>query len=57
MVHSNTPSTSQKLCGPKNVSYDAQLCPIIVKSPSAPSAEATHQIANRHYEEVNLEEP
>ncbi len=24
----------------------------IVKSPSAPSAEATHQMANRHYEEV-----
>jgi hypothetical protein len=45
-------NTSQKLCGPKNVSYDKQLRPIIVKSPSAPSAQATHPIANRHYEEV-----
>ncbi len=43
---------SKTISGPKNVSYDAQLCPIIVKSPSAPSAEATHQIANRHFEEV-----
>ncbi len=41
-----------KNSGPKNVSYDAQLRPIIVKSPSAPSAEATHQIANRHCEKV-----
>jgi hypothetical protein len=40
------------ISGPKNVSYDKQLCPIIVKSPSAPSAQATHQITNRHYEEV-----
>ncbi len=46
-------ATSQKtISGPKNVSYDAQLCPIIVKSPSAPSAQATHQIANKHYEEA-----
>ena len=45
--------TSQKISGPKNVSYDEQLRPIIVKSPSAPSAQATHQIANRHYEQVN----
>ncbi len=46
--------TSQKLhiSGPKNVSYDAQRCPIIVKSPSAPSAQATHQITYTHYEEV-----
>jgi hypothetical protein len=44
---------SKTISGPKNVSYNApQLRPIIVKSPSAPSAEATHQIANRHYEEV-----
>jgi hypothetical protein len=43
---------SKAISGPKHVSYDTQLRPIIVKSPSAPSAEATHQIANRHYEEV-----
>jgi hypothetical protein len=43
---------SKTISGPKNVSYDAQLRPIIVKSPSAPSAEATHQIINRQYEEV-----
>ena len=43
---------SKTICEHKNVSYDAQLRPIIVKSPSAPSAQATHQIANRHYEEV-----
>jgi hypothetical protein len=47
----------KEISGPKNVSYDAQVCPIIVKSQGAPSAEATHQIANRHYEDVNLEEP
>jgi hypothetical protein len=45
-------STDKEISGPKNVSYDAQLRPIIVKSPSAPSAEATHQIAKRNYEEV-----
>jgi hypothetical protein len=43
---------SKTMSGPKNVSYDTQLCLIIVKSPSAPSAEATHQIANRHYDKV-----
>ena len=43
---------SKNISGPKNVSYDAQLHPIIVKSPGAHSAEVTHQIANRHYEEV-----
>jgi hypothetical protein len=42
-----------KISGPKNVSYDAQIRPIIVKSPSAASgAQATDQITNRHYEEV-----
>jgi hypothetical protein len=45
------------MSGPKNVSYDEQLCPIIVKSPSAPSAQATHQIAKRHYEEVKFSCP
>jgi hypothetical protein len=45
------------LSGPKYVSYDAQLCPIIVKSPSAPSAQATQLIANRHYEEVKSSYP
>ncbi len=43
---------SKTIKGPKNVSYDAQLRPIILKSPNAPSAQATHQTANRHYEEV-----
>jgi hypothetical protein len=36
---------SKTISGPKNVTYDAQLCPNIVQSLSAPSAQATHQNA------------
>ena len=44
-------STSQKISGPKNVSYDAQLCPIIAMSQRALNAQLTRQIVDRHYEE------
>jgi hypothetical protein len=44
--------TSQKLCGPKNVSYDAKLCPIIAKSQRAPNAQLTRHIVDRHFEEL-----
>jgi hypothetical protein len=43
-------TTSQKLCENKNVSYEAHLCPIIVKAQRAPNAEATLQIVDRQYE-------
>jgi hypothetical protein len=35
----------------KNVSYEAHLCPIIVKVQRAPNEQATLQIIDRHYEE------
>ena len=39
------------MCEHKNVSYEAHLCPIIVKAQGAPNAQATLQIVDRHYEE------
>jgi hypothetical protein len=42
----------KEISGPKNVSYDAQLCPIIAKSQRAPNAQLTCQIVDRHYEEL-----
>ncbi len=39
------------VCENKNVSYEAHLCPIIVKAQRAPNAQATLQIVHRHYEE------
>ncbi len=42
---------SKTLCERKNVSYEAHLCPIIVKVQRAPNAQATLQIVDRHYEE------
>ena len=44
--------TSQKLWAAKNVSYDAQLCPIIAKGQRAPNAQVTRKIVDRHYEEL-----
>jgi hypothetical protein len=44
--------TSQKICEHKNVSYEAHLCPIIVKVQRVPNAQATLQIVDRHYEEL-----
>ncbi len=44
--------TSQKLWATKNVSYDAQLCPIIAKGQRAPNAQVTRKIVDRHYEEL-----
>ncbi len=43
---------SKTISGPKNVSYDAQLCPIIAKSQRAPNAQLTCQIIDRHFEEL-----
>ena len=34
-----------------NSSYEAHLCPIIVKAQRAPNAQATLRIIDRHYEE------
>jgi hypothetical protein len=48
---------SQKLCEQKNVSYEAHLCPIIVKVQRAPNAQATLQIVDRHYEELKSRRP
>jgi hypothetical protein len=42
---------SKTICENKNVSYEAHVCPIIVKAQRAPNAQATLQIVNRHYEE------
>jgi hypothetical protein len=42
---------SKTMRSQKNVSYDAQLCPIIAKSQRAPNAQLTRQIVDRHYEE------
>jgi hypothetical protein len=42
---------SKTICENKNVSYEAHLCPIIVKAQRAPNAQATLQIVDRHYEE------
>ncbi len=36
------------ICENKNVSYEAHLCPIIVKAQRAPNAQATLQIVDRH---------
>jgi hypothetical protein len=41
----------------KNVSYEAHLCPIIVKAQRAPNAQATLQIVDRHYEELKSSRP
>jgi hypothetical protein len=42
---------SKTICENKNVSYEAHLCPVIVKVQRAPNAQATLQIVDRHYEE------
>ena len=39
--------------GNKNVSYDAQLCLVIAKGQRAPNEQLSHQIVDRHYEELN----
>ena len=41
----------------KYVSYDAQLCPVIVKGQRAPNAPLTHQIVDRHHEELKFSGP
>jgi hypothetical protein len=38
-------------------SYDAQLCPVIAKGQRAPNAQLTHQIVNRHHEELKSSGP
>jgi hypothetical protein len=44
---------SKTICEHKNVSYEAHLCPIIVKEVQrAPNTQATLQIVDRHYEEL-----
>jgi hypothetical protein len=49
--------TSQKIREPKYVSYDAQLCPVIAKGQRAPNAQLTHQIVDRHHEELKSSSP
>ena len=44
---------SKTICENKNVSYEAHLCPIIVKAQRAPNAQSTLQIVDRHYEKLN----
>ncbi len=41
----------------KYVSYDAQLCPVIAKGQKAPNAQLTHQIVDRHHEELKSSGP
>ena len=41
----------------KYVSYDAQLCPVIAKGQRALNAQLTHQIVNRHHEELKSSGP
>ncbi len=48
---------SKTICEHKNVSYEAHLCPIIVKVEIAPNAQATLQIVDRHYEELKSSRP
>ncbi len=43
---------SKTICEHKNVSYEAHLCPIIVKAQRAPNARSTLKIVNRHYEDL-----
>jgi hypothetical protein len=43
---------SKTIRGTKYVSYDAQLCPVIAKGLRAPNAQLTHQIVDRHHEEL-----
>jgi len=43
---------SKTIRGTKYVSYDAQLCPLIDKGQRAPNAQLTHQIVDRHHEEL-----
>ena len=50
-------STSQKIREHKYVSYDAQLCPVIAKGQRAPNAQLTHQIVDRHHEELKSSSP
>ncbi len=38
--------------GSKNVSYDTLLCPVIAKGQRVPNAQLTHQIVDRHHEEL-----
>jgi hypothetical protein len=48
---------SKNISGNKNVGYEAQLCPIIAKGQRAPNAQLTHQIINRHHEELKSSGP
>ncbi len=50
--HRRAPVKNYKRYGTKYVSYDAQLCPVIAKGLRAPNAQLTHQIVNRHHEEL-----
>jgi len=37
--------------------YDAQLCPVIAKGQRAPNAQLTHQIVDRHHEDLKSSGP
>ena len=40
-----------------SVTYNAQLCPIIAKGQRAPNALLTHQIFDRHHEDLKFSGP
>jgi hypothetical protein len=48
---------SKTIRGPKYVSYDEQLCPLIDKGQRAPNAQVTCQIVNRYNEELKSSSP
>ena len=48
---------SKTIREPKYVSYDAQLCPVIAKEQRAPNAQLTHQIVDRHHEDLKSSGP
>ena len=57
VVNRDTQIQSLKIREPKYVSYDAQLCPVIAKGQRAPNAQLTHQIVDRHHEELKSSSP
>ncbi len=48
---------SKTIREPKYVSYDTQLCPVIAKGQRAPNAQLTHQIVDRHHEDLKSSSP
>ena len=57
MTQKGSKYQSKTIRGTKYVSYDAQLCSLIDKGQSAPNAQVTCQIVNRHSEELKSSSP